>query len=50
MPSTKIEMLEFVLRAAERAGVKIAIGGGVAVASHGYLENVPRRAPRKRKV
>jgi hypothetical protein len=36
MPSTKVEMLEFILGVAERAGVRTAIGGGVAVASHGY--------------
>lgn len=36
MPADKLEMLDFVLGVADRAGVKTAIGGGVAVAAHGY--------------
>jgi hypothetical protein len=36
MSATKVEMLKFVLGVAERVGVKTAIGGGVAVAEHGY--------------
>jgi hypothetical protein len=36
MPSTKIDMLKFVIGVAERAGVKTSMGGGVAVAAHGY--------------
>jgi hypothetical protein len=36
MPTTKVEMLKFVLAVAERVGVKTAIGGGVAVAALGY--------------
>jgi hypothetical protein len=34
--STKTDMLKFVLGVAERAGVRFAVGGGVAVAAHGY--------------
>ena len=36
MPSTKVDMLRFVLGVTERSGVRTAIGGGVAVAAHGY--------------
>jgi len=36
MPTTKKEMLDLVLTAAKRAGVPAAIGGGIAVAAHGY--------------
>lgn len=36
MPATKLQMLDFILGVAERAGVRTAVGGGVAVAAHGY--------------
>jgi len=36
MTITKEEMLRFILEVAEKAGVKVAIGGGIAVNAHGY--------------
>ena len=36
MTVTKEEMLRFILEVAEKAGVKVAIGGGIAVNAHGY--------------
>ena len=36
MATSKKEMLQFVLDASARAGVPTAIGGGLAVAAHGY--------------
>jgi len=36
MPTTKDDMLRFVLGIADRTAVRTAIGGGIAVAAHGY--------------
>jgi hypothetical protein len=36
MTITKEEMLQFILEIARKARVKVAIGGGIAVNSHGY--------------
>lgn len=39
MPISKEKLVEYVTTIAHAAGVKMAVGGGVAVAAHGYKRN-----------